>query len=53
MTKEEAIKFILSVLKSPMAMMGPKKKEALEVAEKFNISAVELIEEFEKIVYKV
>jgi len=53
MTKEEAIKFILSVIKSPMAMMSPRKKEALDLAEKFNISAKELIEEFEKIVYKV
>ena len=53
MTKEQAIRFILSVLKSPKAIMSPKKKEALELAEKFNISAGELIEEFEKIVHKV
>ena len=50
MTKEQAIRFVLSVLKSPMAMVSPKKKEALELVEKFNISAKELIEEFEKII---
>lgn len=53
MTKEQAIRFILSVIKSPMAMMSPKKKEALDLAEKYNISAKELIEEFEKIVHQV
>ena len=53
MTKTEAIIYILRVLKSPMMLMSPAKKEALSLAQQYEITAKDLIEEYEKIVMKV
>jgi len=53
MTKEEAIRRVLRILKSPMMMMSPAKEEALNLAEEHGISAVDLIEEYSKIIYKI
>jgi hypothetical protein len=51
MNKEQAIRNILKVLNSRMAMMSPAKKQALELAEEHNVTAKDLIEEFEKILF--
>jgi hypothetical protein len=53
MTKEEAIVKILIVLKNPMMVMSPAKKEALTLAEEHGITVVDLISEYEKRVMRV
>lgn len=58
MNKEEsdrnaAIVKILRVLKSPMMIMSPAKKEALTLAEEYGITVADLISEYEKIAMRV
>jgi hypothetical protein len=53
MTKEEATVFILRVLKNPMMIMSPAKKDALTLAERYDIMVTDLITEYEKIVMRV
>lgn len=53
MTKDEAILFVLKVLKSPMMIMSPSKKEALDLCEEHGIMAKDLIDAFEKICWKI
>lgn len=58
MNKEEsdrnaAIVKVLRVLKSPMMIMSPAKKEALTLAEKYGITVADLISEYEKIAMRV
>jgi hypothetical protein len=58
MNKEEsdrnaAIIKVLRVLKSPMMIMSPAKKEALTLAEEHGITVAELINEYEKIAMRV
>jgi hypothetical protein len=58
MTKEEsdrnaAIVYILRVLKNPMMIMSPAKKDALTLAERYGITVTDLISEYEKIVMRV
>jgi hypothetical protein len=53
MTKEEAIFKVLRVLKSPMMIMSPAKKEALTLAEEHCITVADLISEYEKIAMSV
>ena len=53
MNKEEsdrnaAIVKVLRVLKSPMMIMSPAKKEALTLAEEYGITVSDLINEYEK-----
>jgi hypothetical protein len=58
MNKEEsdrnaAIVKVLRVLKSPMMIMSPAKKEALTLAEEYGITVSDLISEYEKIAMRV
>jgi len=58
MTKEEsdrnaAIVYVLRVLKSPMMIMSPAKKDALTLAERYGITVTDLITEYEKIVMRI
>ena len=58
MNKEEsdrnaAIIYILRVIKSPMMIMSPAKKEALTLAEEHGITVSDLINEYEKIAMRV
>ena len=53
MTKEEAAVFILRVLKNPMMIMSPDKTKAMNLAAEHNISAIDLIQAYEKIVMRV
>lgn len=58
MNKEEsdrnaAIVKVLRVLKSPMLIMSPAKKEALTLAEEYGITVADLISEYEKIAMRV
>lgn len=53
MTKEEAIIKVLRVLKNPMLIMSPAKKEALTLAEEHSITVVDLISEYEKMAMRV
>ena len=53
MTKEEAIIKILRVLKNPMMVMSPAKKEALTLAEEHGITAKDLIEAWSNIAMRV
>lgn len=58
MNKEEsdrnaAIVKILRVLKSPMMIMSPAKKEALTLAEEYGITVADLISEYEKVAMRV
>ena len=58
MNKEEsdrnaAIVKVLRVLKSPMMIMSPAKKEALTLAEEHDITVADLISEYEKIAMRV
>jgi hypothetical protein len=58
MNKEEsdrnaAIVYVLRVLKSPMMIMSPAKKDALTLAEQYGITVTDLITEYEKIVMRV
>jgi hypothetical protein len=58
MNKEEsdrnaAIVYVLRVLKNPMMIMSPAKKEALTLAEKHGITVADLISEYEKIAMRI
>ena len=58
MNKEEsdrnaAIVYVLRVLKNPMMIMSPAKKDALTLAERYGITVTDLITEYEKIVMRV
>jgi hypothetical protein len=58
MNKEEsdrnaAIVYVLRVLKNPMMIMSPAKKDALTLAERYGITVTDLINEYEKIVMRV
>ncbi len=53
LSKEQSIRFILKTLNSPMSMMSPNKDKARDYAEEYNISVLELIEEYDRIVRKV
>lgn len=53
MTKQEAIFKVLRVLKNPMMIMSPAKKEALTLAEEHGITVADLIGEYEKIAMRV
>jgi len=58
MNKEEsdrnaAIVYVLRVLKSPMMIMSPAKKDALTLAERYGITVTDLISEYEKIVMRI
>lgn len=53
MTKDEAIIKVLRVLKSPMLVMSPAKKEALDLCVEYGIVGVELIQAWEKMAMRV
>ena len=58
MNKEEsdrnaAIVYVLRVLKNPMMIMSPAKKDALTLAEQYGITVTDLISEYEKIVMRI
>ena len=58
MNKEEsdrnaAIVYVLRVLKNPMMIMSPAKKDALTLAEQYGITVTDLINEYEKIVMRI
>ena len=58
MNKEEsdrnaAIVYVLRVLKNPMMIRSPAKKDALTLVEKYGIMVTDLITEYEKIVMRV
>lgn len=54
MTKEEAISFLLKVLKSSVSMTSkPTKEKAYEVAKEHNITATDLLNKLEEIIWKV
>jgi len=51
--RNAAIVKVLRVLKNPMLIMSPAKKEALTLAEEYGITVAELISEYEKIAMRV
>jgi len=58
MNKEEsdrnaAIVYVLRVLKNPMMIMSPAKKDALTLAERYGITVTDLISEYEKIAMRI
>jgi hypothetical protein len=58
MNKEEsdrnaAIVYVLRVLKNPMMIMSPAKKDALTLAERCGITVTDLISEYEKIAMRI
>jgi len=53
MTKEEAMVFILRVLKNPMMVMSPDKTKAMNLAAEHNISGIDLIKAYENIVMRI
>jgi chemotaxis response regulator CheB len=54
MTKDEAIKFLLKVMKSPISMTSKSTKEkAHQLANEHGITTVELLTELENMVWKV
>lgn len=58
MNKEEsdrnaAIVYVLRVLKNPMMIRSPAKKDALTLAEQYGITVTDLINEYEKIVIRI
>jgi hypothetical protein len=53
MTKEEALVFVLRVLKNPMMIMSPDKTKAMNLAAEHNISGIDLIKAYENIVMRV
>lgn len=53
MTKEEAVLLLLKVLKSPMSMMSKATRDqAYEAAKEHNITAHDLLEKYQEIVWK-
>jgi len=58
MNKEEsdrnaAIVYVLRVLKSPMMIRSPAKKDALTLAERYGITVADLINEYEEITRRI
>lgn len=53
MTKKEATRFILKVLKTPMAVVSPNKLQAMNLAEEHQITVIDLILEFEDMVRNI
>jgi hypothetical protein len=54
MTKEEAILFILKILKSTMAIMSkPTRDQALDLAKQHNVTVEELLNKAQEIAYKI
>jgi len=54
MTKDEAIRFLLKVMKSPISMTSkPTKDQAHQLANEHGITAVDLLTELENMVWKV
>lgn len=54
MSKEEAILFLLKILKTPMLMASKATREkAFEIASEHKISAVDLLSEFQKMVWNI
>jgi hypothetical protein len=53
MTREQAIKFILRVLNSRMAILSPDKTKALQLAEEHKVTTIKLIEAYEKIAKQI
>ena len=53
MTKEEAMVFVLRVLKNPLMVMSPDKTKAMNLAAEHNISGIDLIKAYESIVMRV
>jgi len=53
MNKDEAIAFLLKVLKSPMSVMSlPTREKALNAAKEHGITATELLEKHIELVWK-
>lgn len=53
MTKDETILFLIKVLKSPMSMMSkPTRDQAFEMAKKHSVSAVDILEKYQEMVWK-
>jgi hypothetical protein len=53
MTKEEAVIFVLKALKSSMMMSSKaSREEAFKAAEDHNITAIDLLNKFQEIVWK-
>ena len=58
MNKEEsernaAIVYVLRVLKSPMMIRSPAKKDALTLAEQYGITVTDLINEYDEITKRI
>jgi len=58
MTKEEsdrnaAIVYVLRVLKNPMMIRSPAKKDALTLAERYGITVADLINEYDEITRRI
>lgn len=53
MTKEEATVYILRVLKNPMMIRSPAKKDALTLAERYGITVTDLINEYDEITRRI
>lgn len=53
MTKEEALVFVLRVLKNPMMIMSPDKTKAMNLAAEHKITAIDLIQAYENIVMRI
>lgn len=54
MTKDEAILLILKAIKSPMMMTSkPTREQVFKAAEEHNISAIELLNKLQEIVWNV
>jgi len=53
MNKEEAVVYILRVLKNPMMVMSPAKTIAMNLAAEHNISGMDLIKAYENIVMRI
>ena len=58
MNKEEsdrnaAIVYVLRVLKNPMMIRSPAKKDALTLAERYSITVTDLINEYEEITRRI
>jgi hypothetical protein len=51
--RNAAIVYVLRVLKSPMMIMSPAKKDALTLAKQYGITVTDLITEYEKIALRI
>jgi len=53
MTKEEAVLFVLKALKSPMILTSkPSREEVFKAAEEHQITATDLLNKFQEIVWR-